>query len=74
VFRTEDALKAIELPPPLTYYYDRGRGADGSYTYGATTSQQLTQYSPHRDAIENLFMTEAKLRREAKAKVAGAAT
>jgi 5,5'-dehydrodivanillate O-demethylase oxygenase subunit len=71
VFRTEGALEAIELPPPLTYYYDRGRGADGSYTYGATTSQQLTQYSPHRDAIENLFMTEAKLRRDAKAKVAG---
>jgi len=66
VFRTEEELNQIEMPPPLTYYYDRGRGADGTYTYGATTSQQLTQYSPHRDSIENLFLTEAKMRSDAK--------
>jgi hypothetical protein len=66
VFRTEDELNEIEMPPPLMYYYDRGRGADGTYTYGATTSQQLTQDSPHRDAIEGLFLAEAKMRSNAK--------
>jgi 5,5'-dehydrodivanillate O-demethylase len=67
VFRTEEAMaNGIDLPPPLAYYYDRGRGTDGTYKYGATTSQQLTQYSPHRDAIENLFVTEANIRKAAK--------
>ena len=60
VFRTDADIAGIELPPPLTYYYDRGRGGDGSYTYGATTGHQLTQYSPHRDTIEDLFMKEAR--------------
>ena len=69
VFRTEEELRSIEMPPPLTYYYDRGRGADDTQKYGATTSQQLTQYSPHRDAIENLFIEEARIRSEAKKNV-----
>jgi hypothetical protein len=60
VFRTDADLANIELPPPLTYYYDRGRGGDGSYTYGATTGHQLTQYSPYRDTIEDLFLKEAQ--------------
>ncbi len=68
VFRSEAEIAAIERVPPLTYYYDRGRGGDGTYKYGATTAQQLTQFSPYRDAIEDLFMQEARTASSAGAK------
>lgn len=73
VFRDRAELERMEaaLPPPIGYWYNRGRSPDGSYYRGATTATGALG-GPYSDAIEDLFVKESELimarRKKAEAK------
>ncbi len=65
VFRSTEQLDRLdhEIPPPLAYYYDRGRGADGSYYRGSTTMTRMQGLGPYAEVIEDMFEKEARLKK-----------
>ncbi len=58
----ELARLETELPPPLDWWYDRGRSGSGPYRRGSTTATRQVAMSEWADTIEDLFEAESKLK------------